>query len=340
MGILGWLHGSLESDDDVRIVDAMEAAVRGTDPRIRLVKGYRRRLRPAVERALEYCRELVEAIPGPFNASIEGWSTDPTVRALFTSAEELRGILSRSLEVSEFVASPANAEVHSVFGILSMVRTEHVVLGAALQGEFVRVDVPQRTVSFSHHAVRAPRGSEANLRRELEWRAFEHLVLEALEHVTFLQERRTRLVCERRLLRSRLSLMTGARAGLDGLHVLPEEDTTTFRRLRDELVENERELEAMQESLGNLEDYLERVVEVLGDPGSVVRIERASTRLTALNVVAENDRDAAVDLMLAEFSVHAPTPAKRTVAIIRFPRAELIPRRLALDEAAKLLGSV
>jgi hypothetical protein len=51
----------------------IERAVDGTDPRLRLLPGYRKRLREPVIHAIEQVVALVDAMPAPVPAGLEGY---------------------------------------------------------------------------------------------------------------------------------------------------------------------------------------------------------------------------------------------------------------------------
>lgn len=340
MGLLDWLWQRGGNDqaaaDEARVAEAIETAVRGVDPRIRLVSGYRERLEPAVGTALAYCDELIAALPDPLDASAAGWSADPTMRAFLARADDLRGVLARSPEVGEFVANARYADAETIFAVLTMVREQRMVLGTALVGDALRADVMQETVSFSAHRVGAPRSTEERLRAELESRAYEHLVIEALAQIC--SDQALADEPQRGLLAARLQLMRGARGGLDGLFVAPQESQAKFRLLREELAATEGQVEAGHGGIGRFDDYLERVIGVLANPDRVVGVERVGLWLDAMNIVRAAGSAGAAEVCVTEITNRAHEPSTRTVALIRFPRNAVPPRGIAWDEAARLLG--
>ena len=342
MSILNWLSRKGEArrrapDADVRVKHAIELAVIGIDARLRLVKGYEARLRPSVERALAHCSALAAAIPGPLDLLPDAWARNPGVRALFVQEVEIDNLLGRSLELLAFAERPSNAGADELCAVMSLMRTEQKVLGWATHGEILHRDVPQRTVSFSHHRLLAPSESESDLRRDVEWRAYEQLVVEALGRLfqSGADERPTGRAAA--LLRERLDLLQHARAGLEALHQPPEADEPTFHAMRQQLVENGRQLAALQRRAHSLEERLERVVEVLAKPDEVIVFGRIEDRLTSLNVVATTDTEVAADLSLAEISVKGAQTYARTTAIVRLQRRQLKARRMDFSAAERWL---
>ena len=62
--ILSVIHqGSKGSALDNACLDAMEYVIDGTDPKIRFVNRYKKRLYQAIVRSLEYAEQLVDQIP-------------------------------------------------------------------------------------------------------------------------------------------------------------------------------------------------------------------------------------------------------------------------------------
>ena len=342
MSILNWLNRKGEArrrapNADVRVKHAIELAVIGIDARLRLVKGYESRLLPSVQSALAHCAALAAAIPGPLDLLPDAWTRNPGVRALFLQAAEIDDLLGRSLELLAFAEQPAHAGADELCAVISLMRTEQKVLGWASHGEILHKDVPQRTVSFSRHRLLAPSESEADLRRDIEWRAYEHLVVEALGCLfqSAPAERPTGRAAA--LLRERLQLLHGARAGLEALHQPPESDESKFHALRQQLVENGRQLAALHRRVHSLEERLERVIKVLAKPEEVIVFGRIDDRLTSLNVVATTDTEVAADLSLAEIAVKGAQTYARTTTIVRLSRRQLKPKRMDFSAAERWL---
>lgn len=342
MSILNWLIRNQQMKSHATVTDghiatAIELAVLGIDTRLRLVKNYSRRLLPAVEAALAHCRSLAAAIPGPIELAPAAWSRNPGLRALFVQPAEIEELLGRSLELLTFAEQPSRAGVDEVCAVISLMRTERKVPGWANHGETLQKDVVQRTVSFSRHRLLAPSANETELRREIEWRAYEHLVVEALGSLfrSAPSEHLTGRVST--LLRERLQLLQRARAGLEALHQPPVANESTFHSLRQQLVDSARQLASLRRPANTLEEQLERVIEVLGKPADFIEFGGTEDRLTSLNVIAENDADVAARLRLFEISAKGAHNFTRTTAIVRLNRRQLKPKRMDFSAAASWL---
>lgn len=312
---------------------AIELAVLGIDARLRLVQGYASRLLPAVANALAHCSALAASIPGPIDLLPGAWSKDAGLRALFVNATEIDELLGRSLELRAFAEQPAPAAGEEMWALISVLRTEQAVLGWASHGEILHKNVAQRTVSFSRHRLLVPSACEADLRREIASRAYEHLVVDALG--CLLQPGGTGRPGGRAgaLLRERLQLLQRTRSGLVALHQPPVADESAFHALRQQLIENGRQLAFLDRRADTLEERFARVVEVLGNPAGVIGFGKIEDRLTSLNLVAGGDAPAAAELRLAEISAMGAQPYARATAIVRLSRRQLKPRRMELSSA-------
>lgn len=327
MGILSWLLGHGPTPDgnalEPRVARAIEVAVHGTDSRLRLLGNYEAKLRPAVETALAYCTDLAQNVPGPLELSPRGWGADPAMRALFARGDDIRELLRRSPELQAFARRPENAGTDPILAVLAMKRVDRTVLGSSLDGDVLRSDVPQRTVSFADHRLAAFCASEEELRQEIERRAYEHLVVEAVTRLTRIEQQERYHEGECRLFEARLQLFNGTRAGLAALETQAEADEQRFQELRTGLRENCERLAALRARAGTLAHRLERVAEVLARPSEVMHLTPVALRLTALNHVAAVDEEADAEVRLAEIAVTAPRPTIRVTVTVTIPRGEI-----------------
>ena len=115
MGLLDWLFGGNDEAtgtavDPAIIEQRIEQVVTMVDPRLKLVPGYHRKLAPAVEQAVLYCRELEAQIPAVIETSAATWSGSPVLRALFATAQDIPAVFSRSTDVQDFFADAPAAD--------------------------------------------------------------------------------------------------------------------------------------------------------------------------------------------------------------------------------------
>ena len=340
MSILNWLSArkvETSGDADLRAKQAIELAFLGIDARLRLVKGSERRLRPAVESALKHCSALAAAIPGPIDLIPEAWAIDPGLRALFAQCGEIDDLLGRSLELLSFSNQPGQAGVDPICAVISVVRTEQTVLGLAAESGSVYREMSQCRVSFARHRLLMPSLSEAQLRHEMEWRVYEHLVVEALGSLFRWHESEADDGRVLALLRERLELLQRTRAGLGALHLPPVADAIEFNSVRLQLIENGRTLVALRRNSGSLEDQFQRVINVLARPHEFVEFGNIEDQLTGLNVVAADEDDVAGKLHLVRIAVKGTRSFSRAASMVRVKRGLLKPRQIDYSAAERWL---
>ena len=190
---------------------AIERAVDGTDPRMRALPGYRKRLRAPVIHAGEHVIALVDSLPAPAATNRAAFAGDPRLTALFASAEHMREVFAGDGALSGFRDRHPGGE--RITALLLAERVEKKMLGVELDGEMLKREVAQIAVNFRSHRLLDPDASEAETRRQLKRRAFDHLLSLALLRITEVQGERVELNRQRDLLRRKLSALQ--RGGFD-----------------------------------------------------------------------------------------------------------------------------
>ncbi|UFS70657.1 hypothetical protein LPW11_00350 [Geomonas sp. RF6] len=260
--MLKLLQALFGSDEETGISEAIvkqaiERAVDGTDPWLRGVSGYRRKLAPAVHHALEHVRGLVTALSPPLPVTAASYD-DPALKPFFISSEELRGVFANDRSLKEFRRAGGAA---TTYALLAMEKRETTSFGAELSGSIVLRDVPQVAVTFENHRLLDPSGDEGMTRRLLMRRAYDHLLSLALRRLTHLKGELTGLEKRRTLLQAKLNLLQEGEFGFARGSV--EEQLAVA-----DVEERLREIEAQLGELGGddrvLESYLGTVTRVLG----------------------------------------------------------------------------
>jgi hypothetical protein len=196
----------------------IERVVDGTDPRLRAVSHYRRKLWPAVERGIDYVVNFVNALPPAVTADRQGYMTDPRLRALFASPESLREILSFSDGTRNYLKQAPNPLPTELYAALGAVRVERNVLGIETEGEILQRDVAQTIVNFSDHRVVCFADNGQDSRRELMQRGCDVLIETALQGLIASRVEKTQLEQQqRKLLLQKAGLLKQAQVGLQSL---------------------------------------------------------------------------------------------------------------------------
>lgn len=343
MGIFDFWRNREQQLDAERVSEALireatDLVVKITNPRLNLVRRYRERLAPAVESSILFLRETIGALPASHEATPAGWAADSCIHAFFARPDDMVRAFSRSTELRGFFDRVP--EQPEAFALLGMAMTEQKVLGMEIQGEVIHRDVPQTTVSFSDYKTRICGRTEMELRRELGRRVFEQFGLQALARIEAVQSLRRELEDKRALLKARLRLLHNQGAGLDavfGDNTSPGEEQ--LRRVEVQLEDNEQKLAACGAGPDALENELECVIEVLGNPRKGLIVTPKHLRLTSMNVMVEGQSTEPfreVDFHVAEF-VGDP-PMTRAFALVRIRRADLLPSEFLFHEAERYLG--
>ena len=247
------------------------------------------------------------------------------VRAFFTGVEDMRHVLSRNNEVHEyFDSSDASGQPHC-YALLNMQRSERTVLGVENRGDIIRRDVKQTSVSFRDRRVVKPGPSESQLRRDLEKRAFEVLVAYVLERITRLIVDKHSRNEKQLLLDMQIRLAQVKKTSLTPLLEDREAGVEDINALEQQQLHMAQESEQASTRLTTLDDYIDRITEVLGNPERYFRVDHVRMRLSQMNI--RLDEKSAVpghDLELAEGLLGENL--RRILLIIRFPRDELLER--------------
>ncbi|MCU0766771.1 MAG: hypothetical protein MUE39_05245 [Gammaproteobacteria bacterium] len=311
--------------------EAVERFVAETDPRVRAVRRYRRRLLEPVESALDYAESVAARIPGPVAFDASHWMDDALVHAFFSSVDALRTTFSRSRELRRFFAAhPDAAEVYCVLAATLETRTTFVVreIGGGPPRE-----VAARSVGFSDCMVLLPCEREAPLRRHLTQLVFNGLARAAV----MLQERAAEdektLVDERAQLRLRAQIARREGRCLDAL-LAGSGDGAHDASLPDVLAEVEQRVAAARRASSAPDAGLERLLAVLERPQAHTYLRDVSFRLDRMNLDLPEGADG-VPVRL----VQATGPRGTRVAVVaRFARADLLPEAAVYLDAEKALG--
>lgn len=242
--------------------DLIERAVDATDPWLRAVSGYRKKLRPAVIRSLEHVTSMMEALPPAVPLCIGCYDENPLLKAIFTSRDEMFAVLGNDRNLKLFLQGTETV-LREVIALLIMEKKENTIFGAEMTGDVVVRDVPQTTVSFVSHRFVDPASNEAEARRLLGFRAYDRLISLALRRITGMKVERKDLEGRRGMLQAKLDLLqrggwgfegddSGRSSGMPGM----EEEIGLINTRLGRLGGDDRMLEA----------YLDALIDVLGHP--------------------------------------------------------------------------
>jgi hypothetical protein len=235
---------------------AIERAVDGTDPRLKMLSAYDRKLRGPVARAVQYVIRLVDDLPAAEPLQVDTFANNPALAAIFYSAEQLQRIVAQDTELKSFrKLNPLNPG--PVSALLLVGTTQKKTIGTALVDDKMRKDVAQTSVDFHDQRFMAPARIELETRDLLKRRAFDHLLLVAMSRITRQGQQRQELQAHRAVMQSKLKLMTRS-GGFHQQHGLEEQ-----AGLQGKMEKIEQQLAALGPDEKVLPSNLAMVLEVL-----------------------------------------------------------------------------
>ncbi len=317
---------------DELIKRAIERAVDATDPRLRALSGYQKKLRAAVVHAIDHIVALVDSMPVPLELSRAQFTTDPELIAYFASFAHAQEVLTLDPKLNQWLTSPDNAAAGHVVMLLLMEQYERQVFGIELEGDMLRREVAQTTVNFAAHRLVDPAGAEETTRRQLKRRAFDHLLTLALARIVDAHAERTELERERYLLRRKCTALAAGRWGFGrGSDTQPD-----LHVLQRQLAEIESQLKALGAGPGLLKAHLDYVVDVLSQAEVNFWSERSLLLVDRRGVKQARVSANALEI---DLTVLRNAAGRRLVArLVGIERMELPPPRDLLRAVERYLG--
>ena len=322
--------------DKALLERATERVLEGSDPRLRALPGYRKRLRAPVETAVRHVIDLVGRLPEPAEISRQAFRNDPRLRAFFVSPEHLQETMAGCPMMSDYLrgANPAAGDV--IFGLLSMTRSEKNILGMDLRGDTLQRDVAQVAVNFSDHRYLGPSGDETETRRELMRRGFDFLIERALESIIATRSKQAELDQQRQLLQRQVTIMRARHWGPEPAFAAGDPRHAELAALESEIQTVETELLKLRVNPHAPEHSLEQLAATLGDPACWIDMRDIRLELNQMSIkTGPACTGTSHQLELTELCF--PGGNRRIVVLASFPVQELPPRRDFLAEAERLL---
>jgi len=277
-----------------------------------------------VSLTFQYIDEMVEKTPVAFPCRRSAFVEDPRINAFFASAQHLQEVFSQSEEVRQVFEREPDAD--ECWGLLCMRKEERTKLGMAAVDGAIRRDVLQTAVNFTDHQVVSPGTTESEARCALKCCIFKSLLADIRNKVTSARSRSGEL-------ETRLSALQGRLRRLDN----GRKTGATRSKLCEEIAAVERELATVEPRLETNDDLLQYLTDELSNPGKFVRMQTRSLRLNRMGTRIEvGSSEPGYDLDVSEISVASREP--RVSAMVRFPRAELLPKEDFLKKANLFLS--
>ena len=313
------------------IAAAIERSVDGTDARLRALFGYKNYLRPSVIRAIDHVVALADGIPAPLAAGRGDYNADLRLKALFATADRMQEVFGNDVELNEFRNGPDKG-AERVFALLLAERVEKNVLGMELAGDMLRRDVAQVSVSFRKHRLIEVTSNEAETRRQLKRRAFDHLLTLALTRIAEAHGERADLARQRDLLCHKLSALKRAGWSFEAAEGAPPEHKVLIA----ELQEIETELTKLGTDAGALQGRLDIVADLLGHAEQQLWAEGFVIHLDSMNIRRDAQDASAQRVTLRE--LHNARGAGFVMLLVSLAPGELPQRENVISAAQRYLA--
>ena len=288
--------------NDELIEKAIERVIDGTDPRLRAISSYRKRLRPAVIKAVDYTFELVDELPPPLTFSRKQFSHDEYIRAFFVSPDHITEFLTQSHILQEYKKNRRGLAPENLYALLSVKRIERKVLGMQLVGEITRHDVAQTSVSFSNHRLSCPMDEAAASLFEIKKDVYDFFIKQALTNIIVARSAQQKEKEQQAILSSKLRTLEAANWGLDPVLRGEGEKAVNVNQTENDIEKIEDELEKIATPPLTLDHYLNLVIETLSNARDHLWRTTDTIKLDRMGIKIEKENaDAPVTLELKEY---------------------------------------
>jgi hypothetical protein len=325
-----------QAADNQLVAEVIEAVVDAVEPRIRLQSRYQQKLDGCVRRSIAHLRTMAAVLPEPMVLARAAWSSDPHVNAFFATPDDVPQSLGRSRELRAFFADPANRDVPEAYALLAMKKVERTVYAPQLQGEVLRHDVAQITVSFSDHHLIAPGATLVATRVDVGRRILQRLAQVALSRIIELDMKAAELEQRKAYLGARLRMLHLARDGMEGLVSDPASIAAQIDEVERDLGKTVDGYIETKASLATLDAYTHHVEDVFSHPEQHLSLVSTPLRVNRMGIRVEDDSGGPVnDLTLAELSIGADF--RVVIAVVRCARSEMPPEESRLAHGERYL---
>ena len=200
-----------------------------------------------------------------------------------------------------------------------------------MAGDMLRRDVAQVSVSFRNHRLIEVTSNEADTRRQLKRRAFDHLLTMALTRIAEAHGERADLARQRDLLQRKLSALKRGGWSFEAAEGAPPEHKVLIA----ELQEIETELKNLGTDAGALQGRLDIVTDLLGHAEQQLWAEEFVIHLDNMNILRDAQDASAQRITLRE--LHNARGANLALLLVSLAPGELPRRENAMSAAARYL---
>lgn len=266
---------------------AVDLVLDNSCPKIRSIRGYKKRLREPVAYALNHIASLIDAIPGPLDIMTEETLYEELVKPFFINREQLDDALAKESGLNAFLSGNPG---ESFFVLLTMSREVKTILGSRVQGDMVYRDVALKTVNFSDHKFNVPALTLEELVQSLEKGVLQGLAHWSLEKILAEKSRAEELNLLEKEVSTKLKILATKREQ----DVLKGQSTTgkpSYREAQKLLDDIERELSVVKARSKDMNYYLSDIIDLLDNAGELMTADKASMHFGQMGVLIDGAPD-------------------------------------------------
>ena len=319
LDLLKKLFGAEIDPQALKVKEAVELVLDESVPRVRWVRGYKKKMTPAVEKALAHCAELAGQIPGVLDLTGERKSSLSILKGFLANEQQAPCIIKQSGELKEFLT---NEESDELYILLTMVRQVKTAYGSKLQGNMLVRDVAQKAYLFEDHQLILPSRTVDEAFNAIQLGLLKVLAHHALELILAEQGRESELEHLRDELEVKLKIMRTERRGmvLEWNDPKKREVYTNSQKLLEEI---ETELNQVRTQSEQGDYYLDRLLDVLDNPEQYLSVELIPMQVDRLGIfVGSESCDNKDGMCVAEFKLGEND--RRSAVLIKCLREEVL----------------
>ena len=301
------------------VTQMVEHVVDVVDPRIRVIGRYAQKLTHPLSHTWDYLAEIANVIPGGVTLSRANFSSDPRMKLIFDSHDELKQLLDTVNPLIHHHANEKNQTSTDLYMLLCMEKRERNFLGTELAGDIIKRDVMQTSVTFSNRKFLSAGYNEDDAKLGFKKCALEGLLHKA--HGLIMQSHND----HKQLIARKKQLHQQFRTEHDSQH---NKNRSIFSRnshlvdAHPELLDIERQLTKIRIKSESPEHHLSQIIEVLSHPEQYLKMETQLMTLNNLGIKLPADaRENGFNIEYAEVEIEQSL--KRAIMVAKCSAEEI-----------------
>lgn len=304
--------------------DVVELVVDATDPKIRVLSRYNKKLRSSVELTWEYLNAIVERIPSGLQFNRKDFGIDPRIRVFFNSSEDMQKLFDASAEINDLFTQQSyhyltdqqldHEPTNNAYVLLCMEKKEHTFFGMEMEGDILKREVQQVAVTFTNHELLAAAQTEQEAKSGLKCCALGGLLKKVRERMLQAHLLLRRLNEQKRDLASELR---GLQAEADKNNPLVIKNVEDIKRAMQEI---DLEILAVRTESESPNQHLDDIKEILGHPERYLKVNTASLLVNNMGIkLSDSSSQHGYRIDFAEVDIEQSL--SRTAVVVNYSRS-------------------